>query len=117
MGAPTLELWANSWNDSNNGFVMTMRPSGNNTNGYRINSTYYVNIAPADKNKENYKLYFPHISSYNGSWGYWLASPSAAQNGNVMSIYYDGVVSFDKYSVTYYAFRPIICLPSNILEQ
>ena len=88
IGSPTVEMWMDSWN---------ARYKKSSDQLYRKASTstsypgYYVGTSPNPsttsikkatmKVKEGYsnKLYYPHTgtSDYNGTYGYWLASPSA----------------------------------------
>ncbi|MBQ3414489.1 MAG: Ig-like domain-containing protein [Clostridia bacterium] len=115
MGAPNIELWANSWNSAINGFTTTITTSQNAT-GYQVNGANVLSISSEDKSKENYSLYFPHTINVDLCSGYWLASPSAYDSDRLICIYFSGQVSYTSYGTTDCAFRPIVCLPTSILE-
>ena len=47
--------------------------------------------------------------------GYWLASPSAGDQNNVMLVYYTGSVDVNSYASDYsLGFRPLVCLSSDV---
>ena len=123
MGSPTLEMWVDSWN--------TMYPEDKLYTAKRTGMSdavgwgFYVGATENPKsimislsNKEGYNnpLYYPHKSSYLFCYGYWLASPSAWSAGYVMIVYCNGGVGNDICSGHNYSARPLVCLPSNILE-
>ena len=124
MGAPTLELWVNSWNTSYPSDTLYTNTktgmSGEYNYGYYIGTDYtgttstYVSLS--SKTGYSNRLYFPHQSSLSNCYGYWLASPSANHDGAVMHVYCDGRVDGSSYSSNAYAARPVVCLPSNILQ-
>ena len=66
--------------------------------------------------KEGYnnKLYYPHTSGYNGTYGYWLASPSASGGSNVLIVYCDGDVYRSIYDYSNLGVRPVVSLNSGI---
>lgn len=112
MGGPTLDVYVNSWNKqypNSKIFIAT------NENGYYVGSsenptTFNVGEPNSDS------LYCPYTNSFASCNGYWLASPSAKNTSNLMSIGHSGSVSYYGYTGTDRAFRPIICLPSSAFE-
>ena len=137
MGSPTLDLYVQSWNakyPNNDTYPTNEIYTGKRTGmsdtigwGYYVSRTNKtptstsVNMSGSEGYKsaaEADKLYYPHAgtSDWNSCYGYWLASPSANLTNSVMRVYYDGRVSYSSYSYTYYAFRPLVCLPSSVLE-
>ena len=122
MGSPTLEMWVDSWN--------TMYPSdklytAKNTNmgdaigwGFYVGAnenptSYYINLGA--KEGYNNPLYYPHKSDVSNCYGYWLASPSAYAS-YVMFVACYGGVGASNYCLDNLSARPLVCLPSNILE-
>ncbi|MBR2785960.1 MAG: Ig-like domain-containing protein, partial [Clostridia bacterium] len=117
-GGATAGQFKQSWNDQYPGQVTI---SGNDSSGWTTQSlsSYagYSSVAEADN------LYFPHKSalddpdSSNRCWGYWLASPYSGFSRGVMCVSYDGYVNTASYYSTAMALRPLVRLPSSILEQ
>ena len=123
IGSPTVEMWMDSWN---------ARYPNSSDQIYRKASTstsypgYYVGTSsdPTGSNsinnsaKEGYsnKLYYPHTSNYNGTYGYWLASPSAGHYNVVHYVYYNGYVSHNNLACYYtgLGMRPVVSLNSGI---
>lgn len=116
MGAPTLDLWVNSWNENNNDIYISKTESDmtDDLKGYYISKTnnppntneYFISgLSTFDK------LYFSKSNKY-----YWLASPSARNAGFVMSVIYYGDVRSYYYDASFIGFRPVVCLPSSVLE-
>ena len=67
-------------------------------------------------------LYIFHIQAIIiVAYGYWLASPSASNEFRVVCVLCRGNVGYDSYNFTYSnyngAARPIVRLPSDILEE
>ena len=73
-------------------------------------TNYSVNKSNTDT------LYYPHNNVYEKCEGYWLDSPSAYLTYNVMFVSCGGGVNGYSYNSTIFAFRPVVCLPSNILQ-
>ena len=124
MGSPTLDLWVNSWNskypEDTIYTATTTSAMSDGLNGYYVGleenpSTYYVEIL--SKAGYNNTLYYPHQEYYNNCQAYWLASPSAENVDYVMDVHYYGDVFNYGYNFHYVAFRPVVCLPTNILNQ
>ena len=125
MGAPTLELWVNSWNTSYPSDTLYARyenpVSGQSYDGWYIGKdnaqTTSTVVGLSSKTGYSNTLYYPHNSSYGNCYGYWLASPSAQNDASVIYVACYGSVCYDVYnSNIYYVARPIVCLPSNILQ-
>ena len=124
MGAPTLELWVNSWNTSYPSDTLYTNTrtgmSGEYNYGYYIGTDNAQTTSPivrlSSKTGYSNTLYYPHKSAVdNNCYGYWLASPSAYNEGYVMYVNFSGEVNnyFSGHSI---AARPVVCLPSNILQ-
>ena len=79
-------------------------------------STYIGSSVMQQKAGYQNPLYYPHTSNWNGTAGYWLASPCANNTRTVMALYYNGCVDNGYYYNTLFAFRPLVCLPSSVLE-
>ena len=127
MGAPTLDLWVNSWN-ANTGY--TTLYTADDANGYYVGdsanpTTTYIDLS--SETGHGNSLYFLPYYSYSDSWdeddictGYRLASPSADGEEEVMNINYDGKIGDEWFDGLYgysSAFRPVICLPSSVVNQ
>ena len=95
IGGPTIELLAAGWNAK--GYTPTMVLS-TDTYGYKINNSNSVSVTSDG-------LYVP--SDY---W-YWLASPSAYDNDDLMDAGID-VVACTDYNTG--GARPVVCLKSSI---
>lgn len=115
IGGPTLEMYVASWNAKE----YTQLYCNNSTSaGYYIGNTseptsYSVKMN-SDANGYADTLYYPHTSSYNNCYGYWLAAPSADSSAYVMYIQYNGVIYGTTFNSARYCVRPLVCLPSNI---
>ncbi len=123
MGAPTLELWVNSWNakyTSDTLYTKYENPvSGRTFDGWYIGNTEKPTTTKIDlSSKTGYgdTLYYPHQAAEQSCNGYWLASPSAAYAGYVMYVYSGGRVGSSTYYGPNFGFRPVVCLPSSVLE-
>ena len=123
MGSPTLDLWVKSWNTSYpEDTLYTHTRTGMSDSigwGYYIGAN--ANLTGSDINlssKTGYSntLYYPHTRDYNYCYGYWLASPAGYYANYVMYVHYDGGVRGNYYFIDSYAARPLVCLPSDILE-
>ena len=123
MGAPTLELWVNSWNTSYPSDTLYARyenpVSGKTFDGWYIGTdnaqTTSTSVNLSGKTGYSNTLYYPDQSGLNYCFGYWLASPSAYNVYSVMYVSYGGFVRSDNYNGDGAA-RPVVCLPSNILQ-
>lgn len=118
MGSPTLDLWVKSWNENNDDIYISKTESDmtDDLKGYYISKTNN----PPNTNEYSIsglstfdKLYFSRSNKH-----YWLASPSAlsAYVGRVMYVDFYGGVSNKDYLSAFFGFRPVVCLPSSVLE-
>ena len=128
MGAPTLDLWVNSWNATYPSDTLYTRyvdtedidDQNFNVTGYAIGdsanpTTTYIDLSGATG--ANNTLYFPSIDD-EYLYGYWLASPSASTDTEVIRVYSFGQVNdYGDCPLEYYAFRPVIKLPSSVVNQ
>ena len=123
IGSPTVEMWMDSWNARYpNSSDQIYRKASTSTSypGYYVGTSsdptgsYSINNSA----KEGYsnKLYYPHTSNYNGTYGYWLASPSAGHYNVVHYVYYNGYVSHNNLACYYtgLGMRPVVSLNSDI---
>ncbi len=114
-GGATAGQFKQSWNDQ---YPNQVTISGDDTSGWSWQSLSiyagYRSVAEANN------LYFPHKSTVydEGScYGYWLASPSSSSTYSVMNVNYDACLNSYDYDKTALVFRPLVRLPSSILEQ
>ena len=123
MGSPTLDLFVNSWNTKYPADTIytatTSSAMSDGLNGYFVGTaenptTYFLNYS--SKEGYNNTLYYPHQERVDSCLGYWLASPSAYDVYNVLSVHYVGYVNICDYNYIALAFRPVVSLPSNILQ-
>ena len=132
MGAPTLELWVNSWNNSypQSRYYIDYYDYDSQFDDYgwfiyTTEDTYgHLYVDSRGKDGENDPLYFPHKDIYEECFGYWLASPSFGfyEEGNgVFSVDYYGMVGDGYYTwsgrMQVPSFRPIVRLPKSALNQ
>lgn len=124
MGAPTVDLWVNSWNATYPNDKLytatTVSAMSDGLNGYYIGD--YANPSSRDinfssKTGHNNTLYFPHQGYVDDCCGYWLASPSASLVKYVMKVWFCNYVNSISYDYNEYAFRPVVCLPSSVVNQ
>ena len=121
IGSPTVEMWMDSWN-ARYPRDKVYRKASTDTSypGYYVGTSQDPTTKSIDSSvmsaKEGYnnKLYYPHTSSYNGTNGYWLASPSAGGSRFVLYVYYNGSVDYDSYTISYLGVRPVVSLNSGI---
>ena len=117
IGSPTLELYVNSWNAKYSGnTIYTATRTGMTDSigwGYYVGDAENPTSTSVSRSNSD-SLYYPHTSQYESCNGYWLASPSAYGDSDVMYVGYSGSVNINSYNYTNRAFRPVVCLPSNI---
>lgn len=124
IGGATLEMWVESWNQR---YPEDKLYCDNvNTVGYYIGTNNKPeNIGVETLNKEGYsnKLYYPYKDYSKGTYGYWLAAPSASGNehmyfvnmaGYVSSMYHFGYTSSNYPSDILGAIRPVVSLNKDI---
>ena len=110
IGGPTIELWTDSWNSIKD---KKLYCNNSNANGYYIGTTVFsktesVELKSNINNTE--KIYF--VNSEKGI--YWMASPSAHYQNNLMRVKSSGEIDYYRFSVEECAIRPVVCLTSNI---
>ena len=134
MGSPTLDLWVNSWNakyPSDTLYTATSSAMSDGLNGYYIGESSSPNdnyVSLSEKAGYDNTLYW--ISKINdsygseaddyGLYGYWLASPSAYDVSGMMNVICGGRVGdygYNGYDHDYLACRPVVCLPSSVVNQ
>ena len=112
MGSPEDTLYVKYVNDRvNAGTTFDGWYVGNTENP----STYYISLDK--KIGAGNLLYFPKQGSLNG---YWLASPSACGINYIMQVICKSPQISGCYSsigASYFTFRPIISLPTSIVNQ
>ena len=123
IGSPTVEMWMDSWNTrypKSSDQVYRKASTSTSNPGYYVGTsqdpttTYIDSSVMSAKEGYNNKLYYPHTSSYNGTNGYWLASPSANSSGAVLRVYYDGHVDYNGFNDSSLGVRPVVSLNSGI---
>ena len=111
VGSPSIEMFLRSYSEKNN---VNFRANVSNTSGYYMSQDgginweqYYLKML----NTTETLYVLPQSSEANALW---LASPSARNPDALIVVYYDGSVSCAGYDLSYYGFRPLVCLNSNI---
>ena len=130
MGSPTVDLWVNSWNATYLSDTLYIRYIETedidninlNTTGYAIGySANPTTNSISNMPNRNDTLYFPRNNTVDNCYGYWLASLSCQWAPNVMTVYYSGQIVGYNYdcdgNVCHFAFRPVVCLPSSVVNQ
>lgn len=130
MESPTVELWVKSWN-TNEGYTTLytryidtedIASSSMNATGYTIGNSANPNTLTfiiTDEAGLNNTLYFPR----SGSATYWLASASAAGDtlGMIVSLssalISPCVFNYNSDGTWTHSCRPVICLPSSVVNQ
>ena len=119
IGSPALDLYANSWNEkypSDKIYIaQTKITMSDGYYGYYVGSSENQKTSYVIKSNSD-SLYCPHTSMYESCGGYWLIAPWARSEDYVMFEYYDGHVGIVQCDDTSLAYRPVICLPSSILQ-
>ena len=124
IGSPTVEMWMESWNKR----YPTDLIYCNNTNiiGYYVGtginptSRYISNSIMSKKEGYENKLYYPHRSTYNESYGYWIASPSTSDTSFVLRVLYSGRVGYENstaygdYDYSRLSVRPVVSLNTGV---
>ena len=113
MGSPDLELWINSWNTNQTYITLNYTGDLANPSSNQIdlsNETGYENT-----------LYFPYkenAETTSDCWGYWLASSHTSNTDSLVTVCFDGGIGHNwAGSHDNHAFRPVIKLPSSIVNQ
>ena len=130
IGSPTLEMFMESWNEKYHGITGYTQDltcewgsyyndmADETGEGYLIGSgeADYINLNVegynGTTNDEN--LYFPHTSEIDECYAYWLASPSAYLNDNMLFVSCNGSIRYDFSSYYCMGVRPVVSLKSEI---
>ena len=112
-GAPTLEMYIKSWNAKQYTQVYC---NNSTTTGYYVDVvepplTAYVNMAGTTGFSDT--LYYPHTAMYNKCAGYWIASPSASREAQILSVNREGYIGNKNYYTSSYGVRPVVCIPAE----
>ena len=119
IGSPTLEMWVASWNTKYKAKLKLYTTK--NTYGYYVgtgSNSYSQSITSVNEGYNN-ALYFPYkgwIDS-NRCYATWLASPSAYDASNLMSVRYCGDIYSNYYTNDILSLRPVVHLKSGTKLQ
>ena len=116
IGGPTLEMLFKSYNQKHPG--KNYEAQATSATGYqlRVNGGRWSDrISSPDYLDSNDSLYV--LPSSKGADAMWVASPSAYDVYRVMIVDHYGYVGYDYSYSTYYGFRPLVCLKSNVQLQ
>lgn len=117
IGAPTVEMWVESWNEKD---YMNIEVTADSL-GYDVGKVagYGVNLSNDDGYNDS--LYFPYKERVGGESGYWIASPFTDlvnnTGNNIMIVTPDGGLGSNLWNGATYAIRPVIHLKSNMTLQ
>ena len=114
IGGATLEMWVASWNEKG----YTQLYTNTNEMGYCVGNTENpetFNYSLLSDSGYNDTLYFPHQSTVDNCYGYWLASPSASYTNYLMNVDCNGNVYRSYYGPNGLGVRPLVCLKSDIM--
>ncbi|MCR5147279.1 MAG: hypothetical protein K6B70_08105, partial [Clostridia bacterium] len=116
-GGATVTQIKKSWNDQYPLEPITV--NGNETDGWPNLQDLVDKEAYLQDEEDN--MYFPRktifVDGSNECRGYWLASYYNQDSFHVMMIYNIGSLNDGSYNYAYGAFRPVIKIPSSILEM
>ena len=117
-GAPTIEMWTDSWNNLYENVNEKIYRKANTSNfGYYVSTnskssdSYFITLTT--KKGYNNKLFYPHQSQFNNVNGYRLASTSDYDINSSLGIYSSVGVSFNGYFDRDLALRPVVCINEN----
>ena len=128
MGSPNIELWKNSWNTAYLEDTIYTKYADDlvidniTYDGWYIgmnenSSAYDVDLS--EKEGYNNNLYYPHKAGIdsNKCCGYWLASPCARGYHYCIGVNCYGCVYSDFFADKLLAFRPVVSLPTSVVNQ
>lgn len=118
LGAPTIELWAKSWNErygKSKVFEYGMDEYGYYLGTNETKPDYIMDLSSVAGYKDS--LYFPHSSVFKLSTGYWLASPSSNKVYNIVTVNYNGMIGNEDYKFSTCALRPVVALKTGITAK
>lgn len=126
MGSPTIELYVNSWNESYpdnklytapktmaDGFGYYLGTSENPD----VSNSHIVDMSNSDGFHNT--LYYPgQVGTGNeGCSDYWFASGGAGSTNRMKYVASNGYIDDTYYYTEGNAFRPVICLPTSVVNQ
>ena len=113
IGAPTLEMFAESWKQKGCEEIKYTRGE----NGYSVGDNGKWFNLPNASNGLDLSLYLPiqeGVSEDGNCVAYWLASISINDTHSLLVVdNNNGGMFGDWYNAQYYGIRPVVCLPSN----
>lgn len=122
VGGPSIEMLINSYNQKHNvsykAEVKLSVEDSVNVDGYQIshdNGTTWAH-SYSDMLDTNDSLYV-NDTEINNAYGYWVASPSAYDSNYIIDVLHNGGIGSCGYKDNIRAFRPLICLNSNVQLQ
>lgn len=125
VGAPTIEMFAKSWNQKYNGiddYTEIICEWNNKKDGYQLSDTPGEEFHLQLEGYNSAPLYFP---SHTGDScdSYWIASPSIREIGEsgedvlgvcVLGIKNDGMITAEGITSGKTSIRPVVCLKSGL---
>ena len=113
IGGPTIEMFNASYKATHT--EKYIEEEVTDANGYKVkwntDSSYSYYISGLSTSElEN--LYV--ISDTTNPYGYWLASPSATNDLNLLYVDYGGYVYYGRYDNIGVGLRALVCLKSNV---
>ena len=129
IGGSTIEMWMASWNElcdkKYNKPSDKLYCNKTNSTGYYLGTRSNPTSTSIDSSemrlKDGYNkssLYYPRHGNVSDGYAscddYWLASPSAYGNGNVLYVNFYGNVECDGYYLAIVGLRPVVSLNSGI---
>jgi len=120
IGSPTLEMWIDSWNaryPKSSDQIYRKASTDTSYPGYYVGTSEIPSTDKFDNSgKDGYsnKMYYPHTANYNGTYGYWLASPSAYGDYYVLRVGCSGNVGYFRCIDSNMGVRPVVSLNSGI---
>jgi uncharacterized repeat protein (TIGR02543 family) len=119
-GSPTVSQFIKSWNNKYTEAEEQVNVPGNETSGW---SDFTFNTLAGYAVNEEENMYCPHKEVINDGegnsgrlMGYWLASKFKNDDSYVMLVDCRGNFGANSYNLTYRAVRPVIRVPSELLE-
>ena len=120
IGSPTIEMWMDSWNnlyENVEGKLHWKASTDTSYPGYYVGTdvdltdyNYIDSSIMSKKEGYNNKLYYSHTEEYNGTYGYWITSPSANGSYNLINVNCSGYVGTCGYNDIHLGLRPVVSL-------
>ena len=123
-----MEKWIESWNAKGykklfcnqyskvNGILQSDGRDGYYVGMNEEPETTYQGVGSVVQGYRN-TLYFPHTVGISNCYGYWLASPSAANENFVLDVNYNSDIHYDYFNGTGRGIRPVAYLPAGIAAE